>query len=125
MTVRDLDRFYDKKMALINSEQTLEGLREYLSALVTADPNNPSIGSIQGSIDQLAAVNTDTRKGLEEEGEIIKMELSVVEDDAARIGSMLHYYEGLSWETVAGILKCSKHAIAVRSRRHLNRSGIK
>lgn len=122
MTRRELKALFIRKVALVESEQTLVALKEiYNAAMKGGELSTGLPGDIAMLEEKIAKEQADLAKT-----EIRAREtLQVIQDDVGRIGAMLHFCEGMPWKTVAAVLHRSEKGVSKAAYRGMETDGIK
>lgn len=102
MTRRELKALFTKKTNLFNSEQTLTALKESFEIFRTSDEG---VDHVNRDISILEEKIRRERIAIAEQEIHARETLKPIEDDAARIGAMLHYCEGMPWDIAAAVLR--------------------
>lgn len=123
MTRKELKHLFLKKISLFNSEQTLAALKESFigsHALRDGSANEPcDLSALEEKIrcDRIAVAKQEA---------VAREALKLIEDDAARIGAMLHYCEGMPWNVAAAVIHyTSGNALRQSVYREMAAAGIR
>lgn len=122
MTKKALEDCYSKLSKINKLNQTRIGLQEYMDSMAGDDFKDINTYSIQRGIDDITSKILELQTQCAVQQVEVKNFLQRIEDDTARISLMLHYYEGLTWDLVAKILKTGTNAIKTYSYRYLKKN---
>ena len=121
MTRSELTNLFIRKTELFNSEQLLASLKEsYSVATESGFPEN-----LERNIFELEQKITRERAAIARDRETALQTLKLIEDDAGRVGAMLHYLEGMPWDVAAALLRyISGNALRAAAYRGMNAAKI-
>ena len=121
MTRSELTNLFIRKTELFNSEQLLASLKEsYSVATESGFPEN-----LERNIFELEQKIARERAAIARDSETALQTLKLIEDDAGRVGAMLHYLEGMPWDVAAALLRyISGNALRAAAYRGMNAAKI-
>ena len=121
MTRSELTNLFIRKTELFNSEQLLASLKEsYSVATESGFPEN-----LESNIFELEQKIARERAAIVRDRETALQTLKLIEDDAGRVGAMLHYLEGMPWDVAAALLRyISGNALRAAAYRGMNAAKI-
>lgn len=121
MTRSELTNLFIRKTELFNSEQLLASLKEpYSVATESGFPEN-----LERNIFELEQTIARERAAIARDRETALQTLKLIEDDAGRVGAMLHYLEGMPWDVAAALLRyISGNALRAAAYRGMNAAKI-
>lgn len=121
MTRSELTNLFIRKTELFNSEQLLASLKEsYSVATESGFPEN-----LECNIFELEQKIARERAAIARDRETALQTLKLIEDDAGRVGAMLHYLEGMPWDVAAALLRyISGNALRAAAYRGMNAAKI-
>lgn len=121
MTRSELINLFIRKTELFNSEQLLASLKEsYSVATESGFPEN-----LERNIFELEQKIARERAAIARDRETALQTLKLIEDDAGRVGAMLHYLEGMPWDVAAALLRyISGNALRAAAYRGMNAAKI-
>ena len=121
MTRSELTNLFIRKTELFNSEQLLASLKEsYSVATESGLPEN-----LERNIFELEQKIARERAAIARDRETALQTLKLIEDDAGRVGAMLHYLEGMPWDVAAALLRyISGNALRAAAYRGMNAAKI-
>ena len=121
MTRSELTNLFIRKTELFNSEQLLASLKEsYSVATESGFPEN-----LERNIFELEQKIARERAAIARDTETALQTLKLIEDDAGRVGAMLHYLEGMPWDVAAALLRyISGNALRAAAYRGMNAAKI-
>lgn len=121
MTRSELTNLFIRKTELFNSEQLLFSLKESCSvAIESGFPEN-----LERNIFELEQKIARERAAIARDRETALQTLKLIEDDAGRVGAMLHYLEGMPWDVAAALLRyISGNALRAAAYRGMNAAKI-
>lgn len=121
MTRSELTNLFIRKTELFNSEQLLASLKEsYSVATESGFPEN-----LERNIFELEQKIARERAAIVRDRETALQTLKLIEDDAGRVGAMLHYLEGMPWDVAAALLRyISGNALRAAAYRGMNAAKI-
>lgn len=121
MTRSELTNLFIRKTELFNSEQLLASLKEFYSvATESGFPEN-----LERNIFELEQKIARERAAIARDRETALQTLKLIEDDAGRVGAMLHYLEGMPWDVAAALLRyISGNALRAAAYRGMNAAKI-
>jgi hypothetical protein len=121
MTRSELTNLFIRKTELFNSEQLLASLKEsYSVATESGFPEN-----LERNIFELEQKIARERAAIARDRETALQTLKLIEDDAGRVGAMLHYLEGMPWDVAAALLRyISGNALRAAAYRGMNAAKI-
>ena len=119
MTRSELTNLFIRKTELFNSEQLLFSLKEsYSVAIESGFSENLERNVMEQKI-------TREKAAIEQDRETALQTLKLIEDDAGRVGAMLHYLEGMPWDVAAALLRyISGNALRAAAYRGMNAAKI-
>ena len=121
MTRSELTNLFIRKTELFNSEQLLASLKESYS--VTTESGFPE--NLERNIFELEQKIARERAAIARDRETALQTLKLIEDDAGRVGAMLHYLEGMPWDVAAALLRyISGNALRAAAYRGMNAAKI-
>ena len=121
MTRSELTNLFIRKTELFNSEQLLASLKESYS--VATDSGFPE--NLERNIFELEQKIARERAAIARDRETALQTLKLIEDDAGRVGAMLHYLEGMPWDVAAALLRyISGNALRAAAYRGMNAAKI-
>ena len=101
MTRSELTNLFIRKTELFNSEQLLFSLKESYSVAIESGFSE----NLERNIFELEQKITREKAAIEQDRETALQTLKLIEDDAGRVGAMLHYLEGMPWDVAAALLR--------------------
>ena len=101
MTRSELTNLFIRKTELFNSEQLLASLKESYSVATESDFSE----NLERNIFELEQKIACERAAIARDRETALQTLKQIEDDAGRVGAMLHYLEGMPWDVAAALLR--------------------
>ena len=114
MTRSELTNLFIRKTKLFNSEQLLASLKESYSVATESGFSE----NLERNIFELEQKIARERAAIARDRETALQTLKLIEDDAGRVGAMLHYLEGMPWDVAAALLRyisgCALRAAAYR-----------
>ena len=121
MTRSELTNLFSRKTELFNSEQLLASLKEsYSVATESGFPEN-----LERNIFELEQKIARERAAIARDRETALQTLKLIEDDAGRVGALLHYLEGMPWDVAAALLRyISGNALRAAAYRGMNAAKI-
>lgn len=121
MTRSELTNLFIRKTERFNSEQLLASLKEsYSVATESGFPEN-----LERNIFELEQKIARERAAIARDRETALQTLKLIEDDAGRVGAMLHYLEGMPWDVAAALLRyISGNALRAAAYRGMNAAKI-
>lgn len=121
MTRSELTNLFIRKTELFNSEHLLASLKEsYSVATESGFPEN-----LERNIFELEQKIARERAAIARDRETALQTLKLIEDDAGRVGAMLHYLEGMPWDVAAALLRyISGNALRAAAYRGMNAAKI-
>ena len=121
MTRSELTNLFIRKTELFNSEQLLASLKEsYSVATESGFPEN-----LERNIFELEQKIARERAAIARDRETALQTLKLIEDDAGRVGAMLHYLEGMPLDVAAALLRyISGNALRAAAYRGMNAAKI-
>lgn len=121
MTRSELTNLFIRKTELFNSEQLLFSLKESYSVAIESGFSE----NLERNIFELEQKTTREKAAIEQDRETSLQTLKLIEDDAGRVGAMLHYLEGMPWDVAAALLRyISGNALRAAAYRGMNAAKI-
>ena len=121
MTRSELTNLFIRKTELFNSEQLLFSLKESYSVAIESGFSE----NLERNIFEVEQKITSEKAAIEQDRETALQTLKLIEDDAGRVGSMLHYLEGMPWDVAAALLRyISGNALRAAAYRGMNAAKI-
>ena len=121
MTRSELTNLFIRKTELFNSEQLLFSLMESYSVAIESGFSE----NLERNIFELEQKITREKAAIEQDRETALQTLKLIEDDAGRVGAMLHYLEGMPWDVAAALLRyISGNALRAAAYRGMNAAKI-
>ena len=121
MTRSELTNLFIRKTELFNSEQLLYSLKESYSVAIESGFSE----NLERNIFELEQKITREKAAIEQDRETALQTLKLIEDDAGRVGAMLHYLEGMPWDVAAALLRyISGNALRAAAYRGMNAAKI-
>ena len=121
MTRSELTNLFIRKTELFNSEQLLFSLKEYYSVAIESGFSE----NLERNIFELEQKIARERAAIARDRETALQTLKLIEDDAGRVGAMLHYLEGMPWDVAAALLRyISGNALRAAAYRGMNAAKI-
>lgn len=121
MTRSELTNLFIRKTELFNSEQLLFSLKESYSVAIESGFSE----NLECNIFELEQKITREKAAIEQDRETALQTLKLIEDDAGRVGAMLHYLEGMPWDVAAALLRyISGNALRAAAYRGMNAAKI-
>ena len=121
MTRSELTNLFIRKTELFNSEQLLASLNESYSVATESGFSE----NLERNIFELEQKIARERAAIARDRETALQTLKLIEDDAGRVGAMLHYLEGMPWDVAAALLRyISGNALRAAAYRGMNAAKI-
>lgn len=121
MTRSELTNLFIRKTELFNSEQLLASLKESYSVATESGFSE----NLERNIFELEQKIARERVAIVRDRETALQTLKLTEDDAGRVGAMLHYLEGMPWDVAAALLRyISGNALRAAAYRGMNAAKI-
>lgn len=121
MTRSELTNLFIRKTELFNSEQLLASLKESYSVATESGFSE----NLELNIFELEQKIARERAAIARDRETALQTLKLIEDDAGRVGAMLHYLEGMPWDVAAALLRyISGNALRAAAYRGMNAAKI-
>lgn len=121
MTRSELTNLFIRKTELFNSEQLLASLKESYSVATESGFSE----NLERNIFELEQKIARERAAIVRDRETALQTLKLIEDDAGRVGAMLHYLEGMPWDVAAALLRyISGNALRAAAYRGMNAAKI-
>ena len=121
MTRSELTNLFIRKTELFNSEQLLFSLKESCSVAIESGFSE----NLERNIFELEQKIARERAAIARDRETALQTLKLIEDDAGRVGAMLHYLEGMPWDVAAALLRyISGNALRAAAYRGMNAAKI-
>lgn len=121
MTRSELTNLFIRKTELFNSEQLLFSLKESFSVAIESGFSE----NLERNIFELEQKIARERAAIARDRETALQTLKLIEDDAGRVGAMLHYLEGMPWDVAAALLRyISGNALRAAAYRGMNAAKI-
>lgn len=121
MTRSELTNLFIRKTELFNSEQLLASLKESYSVATESGFSE----NLERNIFELEQIIARERAAIARDRETALQTLKLIEDDAGRVGAMLHYLEGMPWDVAAALLRyISGNALRAAAYRGMNAAKI-
>ena len=121
MTRSELTNLFIRKTELFNSEQLLASLNESYSVATESGFSE----NLERNIFELEQKIARERAAIARDRETALQTLKLIEDDAGRVGAMLHYLEGRPWDVAAALLRyISGNALRAAAYRGMNAAKI-
>ncbi len=121
MTRSELTNLFIRKTELFNSEQLLASLKESYSVATESGFSE----NLERNIFELEQKIARERVAIVRDRETALQTLKLIEDDAGRVGAMLHYLEGMPWDVAAALLRyISGNALRAAAYRGMNAAKI-
>ena len=121
MTRSELTNLFIRKTELFNSEQLLASLKESYSVATESGFSE----NLERNIFELEQKIARERAAIARDRETALQTLKLIEDDAGRVGAMLHYLEGMPWDVAAALLRyISGNALRAAAYRGMNAAKI-
>ena len=121
MTRSELTNLFIRKTELFNSEQLLFSLKESYSVAIESGFSE----NLERNIFELEQKIARERAAIARDRETALQTLKLIEDDAGRVGAMLHYLEGMPWDVAAALLRyISGNALRAAACRGMNAAKI-
>lgn len=121
MTRSELTNLFIRKTELFNSEQLLFSLKESCSVAIESGFSE----NLERNIFELEQKITREKAAIAQDRETALQTLKLIEDDAGRVGAMLHYLEGMPWDVAAALLRyISGNALKAAAYRGMNAAKI-
>ena len=121
MTRSELTNLFIRKTELFNSEQLLFSLKESYSVAIESGFSE----NLERNIFELEQKIARERAAIARDRETALQTLKLIEDDAGRVGAMLHYLEGMPWDVAAALLRyISGNALKAAAYRGMNAAKI-
>lgn len=116
-----MTNLFIRKTELFNSEQLLFSLKESYSVAIESGFSE----NLERNIFELEQKITREKAAIEQDRETALQTLKLIEDDAGRVGAMLHYLEGMPWDVAAALLRyISGNALRAAAYRGMNAAKI-
>lgn len=121
MTRSELTNLFIGKTELFNSEQLLASLKESYGVATESGFSE----NLERNIFELEQKIARERAAIARDRETALQTLKLIEDDAGRVGAMLHYLEGMPWDVAAALLRyISGNALRAAAYRGMNAAKI-
>ena len=121
MTRSELTNLFIRKTELFNSEQLRASLKESYSVATESGFSE----NLERNIFELEQKIARERAAIARDRETALQTLKLIEDDAGRVGAMLHYLEGMPWDVAAALLRyISGNALRAAAYRGMNAAKI-
>lgn len=109
MNRTELSDYYNKKIELLNIQETIRQLSKYVEANTNIDAE--AALCISYSLSALKRNEAERNAELSEKEEAINNTLHKIYDTKAMVAAVLHYREGNPWPVVAEILQTTEDAV--------------